>query len=524
MTGEEHHIVQHGSFVLAEHLPALAIMVPLIAAPFAVIVNNRIVAWALMVLTSVFAFYASYTLLGEVAAHGPISYQLGGWEPPFGIEFRVDMVNAFVLLIVSGIGAVISLYAYESVNREIEKEQQPLFYAAMLLCMAGLMGVAITGDAFNLFVFLEISSLSTYVLISMGASRDRRALTASYTYLIMGTVGATFYVIGLGLIYMMTGTLNMADLAERLPEIFGTRTIIVAFVFITVGFGLKLAMFPLHLWLPNAYAFAPSVVTAFLAATATKVAVYALLRFVFTVFGVELSIEADFFTYFLLPLGVIGMFAGSIVAIWQVNAKRLLAYSSIAQIGYMLLGLSFMSATGLTATLLHLFNHALMKGALFLALGAVAYRLGGTTLDKMAGLGKTMPWTMAMIVTGGLSLIGVPLTVGFISKWVLIEAAIEQGWWPVAALIVLSSMLAVVYVWRLIEVAYLKPAPAGAIRQEAPLSLLIPTAMLVIANVAFGLNATFTVEVADLAAQSLIGVDLGGAGSGMMDFFGEGSQ
>ena len=520
MTGAEHHAVAHGTFVLTEHLPALVIMVPLLMAPLAVMANNRRLAWGLFVAASWFSLYASYTLLQEVMTHGPISYQLGGWEPPWGIEFRVDMLNAFVLLIVSGIGAIISAYALQSVDSEIEDEQQPLFYAAMLLCLAGLMGVAITGDAFNLFVFLEISSLSTYALIAMGAGRDRRALTASYTYLIMGTVGATFYVIGLGLIYAQTGTLNMADLATRLPEVYGTRTVIVAFVFITVGFGLKLAMFPLHLWLPNAYTFAPSVVTAFLAATATKVAVYALLRVIFTIFGVELTIETAFFTYFLLPLGLIGMFAGSIVAIWQVNAKRLLAYSSIAQIGYMLLGLSFMSATGLTATLLHLFNHALMKGALFLALGAVAYRLGGTTLDKMAGLGKTMPWTMAMIVAGGLSLIGVPLTVGFISKWVLIEAAIEQGWWPVAALIVLSSMLAVIYVWRLVEVAYLKPAPAGVERREAPLGLLIPTALLVVANIYFGINATFTMEVADLAAQSLIGVDLAEPG-GMMDFFGE---
>jgi multicomponent Na+:H+ antiporter subunit D len=380
-----------------------------------------------------------------------------------------------------------------------------MFYTCYLLCLTGLLGMVITGDAFNAFVFLEISSLSTYVLVALGANRDRRALTASYTYLVMGTIGATFFVIGVGLLYMMTGTLNMADLAHRIPPIGANRTLVVAFAFIVTGLGLKLALFPLHLWLPNAYAFAPSAVTVFLAATATKAAVYLLLRFLFTIFGTGFHTFGPTLAYLLMPLALLAMFAASTVAIFQVDIKRMLAYSSIAQLGYMVLGLSFASVTGLMATILHLFNHALMKGGLFMALGAVVMRLGGATIGHMRGLGRRMPWTMAAFVTGGLSLIGVPLTVGFISKWYLVAAALEAGLWPIAVLVVASSLLAVIYIWRVVEAAYLEESEGDSTPVEAPAALLVPTWILIGANIYFGVDASLTTRVAAAAARVLLG-------------------
>jgi len=379
-----------------------------------------------------------------------------------------------------------------------------MFYSAFLLCLCGLMGVVVTGDAFNLFVFLEISSLSSYVLIALGF--DRRALTASYQYLIMGTIGATFIVISIGLLYQATGTLNMADIAKRLPAHGYDRTVIAAFGFLVVGAGLKIALFPLHQWLPNAYTFAPSTVTAFLAATATKVSVYILLRFMFTVFGVEFSFGTLPTAVPLMVLAVLAMFIPSIVACFQTNVKRILAYSSVAQIGYMILGVSFVSVTGLTAGILHLFNHALMKGGLFLVLGAIIYRIGSCHIDKMAGLAKRMPWTMAAFVGGGLSLIGIPLTAGFVSKWYLILAALEKGWWYVAILIVASSLIAVIYVWRVVESAYFRELPEEfADVAEAPLSLLVPAWVLVAANFYFGVDTSLSVGMAELAAKALMG-------------------
>ena len=361
-----------------------------------------------------------------------------------------------------------------------------------------------TGDVFNVFVFLEISSLSAYALIALG--NDRRALTASFQYLIMGSVGATFIVIGIGLMYVMTGTLNMADLADRLPEVASSRTIPVAFTFLTVGITLKLALFPLHLWLPNAYTYAPSAVTAFIASTATKVAVYLLLRFFFTIFGATFSFDVMQLDRILMPLALIAIVTMSLVAIYQENVKRLLAYSSVAQIGYMVLGISFASVLGLTAGILHLFNHALMKGALFMSMGCIMYRVGSVRLEQMNGLGRAMPWTMAAFVVGGLSLIGVPLTVGFVSKWYLVQAALEQGMWPVAGVVLLGSLLALMYVWKVVEVAYFREVDPELGISEAPLSLLAPTWVLVLGNLYFGINASDGVCVATRAAEMFLGV------------------
>ena len=490
--------------MIAQHLPILQVVAPLIAAPLAVLLRGAWLSWAWAIVVTWAAFAISLALLDRVLTGGAISYEIGGWAPPWGIEYRVGISNAFVLAIVAGIGAVVLPFARRSVAAEVAADRHYLFYTAYLLCLAGLLGVAITGDAFNLFVFLEISSLSSYVLIAIG--RDRRALTASFQYLIMGTIGATFIVIGVGLLYLSTGSLNMADIAQRLAGEGPSRTVIAAFAFLTVGASLKLALFPLHTWLPNAYTYAPSAVTAFLAATATKVGVYILLRFIFTVFGVGFSFTAMPLEAILLALAILAMFVASLVAIYQDNLKRMLAYSSVAQIGYMILGVGLANVTGLSAAIVHLFNHALTKGGLFLALGCVFYRVGSVRIEALAGIGRRMPWTMAAFVVGGLSLIGVPLTVGFISKWYLILGALEADLWPVAALVVASSLLAVVYVWRVVEAAYFRPPPADAepIR-EAPLAMLLPTWVLIGASVYFGIDASTTIGTARRAAEALFG-------------------
>lgn len=492
--------------MIRQHLPILQIVVPLIAAPLSAFCRRASLSWYLALIICAVSFAISLSLLGRVMVEGHISYMLGSWAAPWGIEYRIDAVNAFLLVIISGMGTVVLPFARTSVAAEIEPHNQALFYTAYLLCFTGLLGVVITGDAFNAFVFLEISSLSTYVLVALGAHRDRRALTAAFTYLVMGTIGATFFVIGIGLIYMVTGTLNMADLAARLQGLEQNRTVLVAFAFIVTGLGLKLALFPLHLWLPNAYAFAPSAVTTFLAATATKAAVYLLLRFLFTIFGTDYHILGLTLTWLFTPLALAAMFAASTVAIFQVDIKRMLAYSSIAQLGYMVLGISFASVTGLAATMIHLFNHALIKGALFMTLGAIVLRAGSSNIDSFRGLGRQMPWTMAAFVAGGLSLIGIPLTVGFVSKWYLVMAAMESGRWPVAVFVAISSLIAVVYVWRVVEAAYMSEAPAGRKVTEAPLSMLIPIWLLIGANVYFGIDAQTTSAIAFRAARILLGV------------------
>ena len=489
--------------MIAAHLPILQIILPLFAAPICVLIRPQKLVWPFVLIVSWATLGLAAMMLNQVLLSGPISYALGGWEAPWGIEYRVDLLNAFVILLVALIGAVVLTYAPESVKREIDGDRQPYFYAAFLLCLTGLLGICITGDAFNVFVFLEISSLSTYGLISLG--RDRRALTAAYNYLILGTIGATFILIGIGLMYMMTGTLNMADLASRLQGVNHTRTIQVAFAFLSVGLTLKLALFPLHIWLPNAYTYAPSVVTAFVAATATKVSVYVFLRFVFTIFGADFAFGTMHIDYLLLPLALAGIFIASAVAIYQSNLKRLLAYSSVAQIGYIMLGISFGTITGLTAGIVHLFNHALMKGALFLAVGSIFLRINSVQLDDLSGLGKRLPVTSFAFVLAGLGLIGVPLTVGFISKWYLLLAAIEAGWWPVAVLVLISSLMALVYIWRFVETAYFRPVPDDAPPvSEAPLLMQIPMWLLIALAIGLGVQTSLTAGIAQRAALWLL--------------------
>jgi multicomponent Na+:H+ antiporter subunit D len=488
---------------MLNHLPILQVIVPLMVAPIAALVRRRGGAWLLAVFATWTSLGIAILLLRQVLDGGTIIYSLGGWAAPWGIEYRVDMVSAYVLVIVAGVGAIVTPYALMSVRREVGVKQAPLLYSALLLCLTGLLGITITGDVFNLFVFLEISSISAYALIAMGP--DRRALHAAYKYLIMGSIGATFIVIGIGMLYIMTGTLNMADLAVRLPSV-GGRTVSVAFAFLAVGISLKLALFPLHAWLPDAYTYAPSTVTAFLASTATKVAVYMLVRVFFTVFGIAFSFQTMNLDRVLLPLALLAILSASVTAIYQKNVKRLLAYSSVAQVGYMILGISLASVTGLTAGLIHLFNHALMKGALFMAVGAVMYQVGSVRIEAMNGLGRRMPWTMAAFVAAGLSLIGIPLTVGFISKWFLVLAAVEKGMWLVAVAVLVGSLLAIVYVWKVVEAAYFRQYVGSLEVREAPLSLLLPTWVLVLASVYFGVDASLTAGVARMAAEFLMGV------------------
>lgn len=492
---------------MLDHLPILQVIVPLLAAPACLLLNKPRLSWLFACFAAVISLLISVALLNQVQHSGVISYMLGGWEAPWGIEYRIDLLSAYVLLIVSAIGTIVLLAANTGIRNEIDEDKQSLFYVLYLLCMAGLLGIVATGDIFNVFVFLEISSLATYALVAFG--RDRRALLAAYQYLIVGTIGATFLLMGIGLLYSLTGTLNMQDMANRLPLVSETSTAYTAFVFMIVGVALKLALFPLHLWLPNTYTYAPSIVTAFLAATATKVAIYLLIRLHFSIFGDDFGggvIQTVF-----IALGLLSVFVASTVAIKQPNIKRLFAYSSVAQIGYMIIGIGIGTSLGLQGTLLHLFNHALMKGALFLALAAVVYRIGSTDRACFNGLAKHMPWTMAAVVIAGLSLIGVPLTVGFISKWYLVLASLQSGLWPVALLIVIGSLLAVYYVWTLVESAYFGKADASLNSassppiKEAPLGLLIPLWILVLANIYFGIDTRLPLEASAQAANMLMG-------------------
>jgi multicomponent Na+:H+ antiporter subunit D len=486
------------------HLPVLQILFPLACAPFCVLLRSRTVAWLVFVVGVLGSGACAVLLAVRVARGETLRYAMGGWPAPQGIEFVVNGFNTPVLLLVSLIAMVVAVYSRHSIEAEIDPKQAPLLYTCLCLVLAGLLGMAITGDAFNAFVFLEITSLSSYALIAMG--RRRRALLASFRYLVIGSVGAVFVLLGIGFAYAVTGTLNMADLAHRLGDVQGNRALYAAVVFVVVGLAVKMALVPLHAWLPGAYAEAPSAVGMFLSATSTKVAIYLFVRFAFTVFGATLVFGS-------MPIGRIGLVAaclamlvGSAVACFQPDLKYLLAWSSIAQIGYIVAGVSLATGAGVSAAYLHMINHSVAKAALFGAAGLLVLRLGSARLDALAGLGRRMPWTFAAIAVGGLGLVGVPPTGGFVSKWALAAALVERGQWPVLVVMLVSSLLALVYVGRVVEVAWFRErsAPLADVRKPPP-SMVAAVWGLVLVSVWFGLDPTLPAGLADSAAAALLG-------------------
>ncbi len=489
--------------VIVDNLPALQVAVPLIGAPICALLVRGYLSWIFATAVSWLTFAISIALMNEVLHMGDVTYIMGGWPAPWGIEYHIDALSALLLVLVSGMAAIIMPAARLAIGVEVNPRARRLFFTVALLALTGMLGIVATGDAFNLYVFLEISSLASYALVAMG--NTRRAPTAAFQYLILGTIGATFILIGIGLLYSATGTLNMADLAAKLRATGATATVEAAFAFIVVGAAIKFALFPLHFWMPNAYTYAPSLVSAFFGATATKVGAYILIRFIFTVFGAHFAFGDMHLAWVLIPVAIAGAFTASLVACWQSDLKRMLAFSSVAQVGYIGLGIGLGNQDGLVAAIVHVFNHGLMKGALFLVMACVILRLGRADMTTFQGLGRRMPVVMAVFVVAGLSMIGVPLTVGFISKWYLVVAALERGLWPVAVLVLISSLIAAVYIWRVVEVAYFR-APADDTKVEHPPALLlVPTMVLGILCIVFGIATDFTVDLALLATTTLGG-------------------
>ncbi len=442
---------------MAAQLPAL-IPVPLlvlsILAPAVGMWRQSLAFW-LAVATIAFSTAMSGWALAHVIAHGPMTYALGGWEPPIGIEYVVDHVAAFVSLIVMGVALAVVV----ATRRMAEQEMQGrlgLYYSLVLLLLAGLTGMIVTADLFNLFVFLEISSLAGYALVFLGG---RRGMLAGYRYLILGTLGGAFYLLGVAFLYFGTGTLNMGHTLEILSASEATTSIAAGAVFIFVGLGLKMALVPLHLWLPDAYTFSPSSVNTLIAPIMTKVGAYAMLRMFLSVFPEGYLIDEVPIGQALVVLGGIGVVFGAAAAFRQQDIRRLLAYSSVSQLAFIAIGIGLATPLGYVAALLHIMNHALMKGTLFLAVMAVRLQTGVSEVPALAGLGRRLPITAAAFTVGAIAMVGVPPTAGFFSKWYLSIAAVEQDLWVILAVVLVSSLLSAAYLFRVLERAYLAQAP-----------------------------------------------------------------
>jgi multicomponent Na+:H+ antiporter subunit D len=476
-------------------MPVLIVVIPLLTAFVLPLVElwRRSLVFPLALAALVASFGSSILVAREVLTTGPVEYYMGGWEPPWGIAFRIDHLSALILLLLGSITLLVGIYSKRSILKELPEKEAP-FYSVYLLLVAGLTGMVATADMFNLYVFLEISSLASYGLVSLGRGR---AIVSAFRYVILGTVGAAFYLLGVGYLYAVTGSLNMADLALILPPLYDSNAVLVGFAFLVIGIAIKMALFPMHAWLPGAYSNAPSAVSALIAATTTKVAAYVLVRVIFFVFEPRFSIDTIPVTTLLSWMGAIAMLLGSVMAIAQSDLKRMLAYSSVAQIGYIVLGVGLANAMGFTGGILHLVNHAFMKGGLFLVAGAIVYRTGHREIKNFRFLSVRMPWTAATFTVCALAMIGIPPTGGFFSKLYLILGAIAAGQWVFVAVILSSSVLALTYLVNVIRYMYFPPPAAEAspedttagtlIRDEAPVAMLAPMLILAVGIILLGL-------------------------------------
>jgi multicomponent Na+:H+ antiporter subunit D len=479
--------------VTTSPFPILIIVVPFISAFLVPIIGwwRKGLCYPLVIAALSLSALSCMVTLQMVMEQGTIHYYLGNWDPPWGIEYVIDHLNAFVAIIVSGISLIIAISSKRSVEQELPKKIV-YFYCLFLLQVTGLLGIVVTGDMFNLYVFLEIASLAGYALIAIG---EDGAPFASFNYMIYGTIGACFYLLSVGYLYIVTGSLNMGDLSGILPDLYHSKVVLMAFAFFIVGVGLKMALFPLHVWLPDAYTYAPSAVSALVAPLTTKVGAYVMIRIIFTVFKPHFSLELIPATAILSWVAIVAILFGCIMALGQTDLKRMLAYVLIAEVGYIALGVGLANRAGLTGAILHILNDSLMMACLFLVVGAIMYKVGLRNFHQFRGLHRKMPITMAAFTVAALSVIGIPPTCGFFSKWYLVLGAIDANRWFFAAILLISSLLNAILFFRVIENVYFEPAvyahnggDHGEIsRDEAPLSMLIPILAVTIGILSLGI-------------------------------------
>jgi len=430
-------------------------------------------------------------LIPEVSAH-PIVVKIGGFKPPFGINLVVSPLSLFFAGIIALVGFLVSIYSVKYIKEGARNNYHMLF----LLLLTGSIGVVLTGDIFNIFVFFEILCISSYALVAY--NRDKNGVESGIKYLIQGSVGSAFILIGIGLLYGLFGSLNMADIANQIHSVNSPLLFLALFLFIT-GFGVEASIFPLNAWLPDAYSSAPSSISAVLSGFASKVGIYAVIRFIWTIFG------ASSILHFLAGLGLLTLLIGELSAFKQRDVKRLLAYSSIAQIGLILFAISIGTQGGISGGLFQVLNHAFSKALLFMAVGYMTMKVGSNDLQDLKGIGRQMPITVFCFLLGTLSLIGFPPFLGFASKFIIIKSALltQNGYFYfLVGLVLFGTVIEISYFFRVIQGMYAKTSITQI--NEAPLTALVPIIVLTVLIIGIGVYPQIIINFLQLASDNLI--------------------
>ncbi len=489
-----------------EHSPALLVLLPLVTAFILTPLARRIRLVEGLVVASGVLLAAGAGLLAAWLMTGdrsPLVYHMGGWAPPWGIALEAGPLSAFFLLAIALVSLPVSLFSVNNLSEEVgDAGRVTRFHVLYLLLVGALVGMAFTKDLFNIFVLVEVATLSCCGLVS--ARKHPLAADAAFRYLILATIGSTFVLWGIGYVYLVTGHLNIGFASAELARIWQERPRVIwmAFSLMLAGFGVKSALFPLHIWLPDAHSSAPTPASAILSGLAVKGYMLCLLKVLYTVFGQTLM-QHYTVHHILLAAGSIAILAGSVSALCQQELKRRLAYSTVAQVGYIFLGLGMMNLDGLTGGLFYLLSHALSKAVLFLSAGALLAVSGKKKVADLAGLGRTMPVAAAAFTISSLSLIGIPLFSGFVGKWRLLLGGLAAGQPLTLLVLVLGSLLCAAYLLPVVRILYSEPQP-GQAGQDPGLPQRVALVFLSAMIILLGVFPGVFLELAQRAAVDLL--------------------
>ena len=489
--------VEHYPIIIVASLLLFAFVMPLLH------IWKRNWCEVVAIFAMAFAFVLSLLLVVEVSLNGVFTYHMGEWAPPWGIEFKASYLSTYMLTVLYGVGLLILIYGIGDLKKELAERVMGWYFTLYLLLMGAMAGMALTNDLFNLFVFMEIVAISACAIISI--KEDRECLEASFKYLILSAMGTGCYLLSVAMIYMITGYMNLDMVGEALAV--GLEeypfNVLVAMSLMVVSFGVKSALFPLHVWLPDAHASAPSPSSAVLSGLVIKIYAVALVHLMFRAFPQELFSDVPM-AEIILWLSTLGILFGSIFAMVQENFKKMLAYSSIAQIGYVFMGIGLFHPIALLGGLLHILNHAIMKSMLFMVAGIIIYTSGLKRLRDFDGIGNRLRWPMIAFIIGSASMVGIPMTGGFISKWYLAMGALEVDRPFFVIIIVISSLLNAVYYMPITINAFMAEQKREDITFKPVLkSMLIPVMILAGLVIFFGLYPGPVVGLLESATEAL---------------------
>lgn len=471
---------------MSHQLPAILFLLPLFAAISMPVVCLKHRHWSLPISVTVLAAMVLVSILNlhNVIHHGEVRYVFSGWTVPLGIEWVADGLASVISMVLSALGLLGVVFTIPTSPKDLGGRIVH-YYTLILLLISALTGIVFAGDLFNLFVFLEVAAISSYALVGLAGGR---ALFAAFRYLILGTLGASLYLLGVSYLYAVTGTLNMADMADKLPLLLGSKALVGGLLFIFIGLGIKMALVPFHAWMPDAYSYAPDSVSPILASLLTKVALLAWVRIIYWVFDMSIIIYNIPILLLVEVLGVLAAVIGASLALAQRDIKMVFAYGGISHIGIILIGIGQGNQTGFAGGIFYLLNDAVMQAALFFIAGVAFFQYGVRTIEDLGRVGRKAPWLTGSLIIVAIGMIGLPPTGGFFGKWYIILGALDAGNYVSVAAVLLSTLLTLAYFVKLFEGIFRQKStllddPSGEIPLSFKLTLGVTSAAIVILGI-----------------------------------------